>query len=66
MGGFFRLLTAAIAVLKVLKIQPINCATDSRIFYTTNIKSADWIAFRLSPESLGIASSLSREAVRDD
>ena len=34
--------------------------------YDTITKSADWVAYKLSPGSIGIASSLSREAVHDD
>ena len=34
--------------------------------YNTITKSADWVAYKLSPGSIGIASSLSRAAVRDD
>ena len=34
--------------------------------YNMNTKSADWVAYKLSPGSIGIASSLSREAVYDN
>ncbi len=34
--------------------------------YNMKTKSADWVAYKLSPGSIGIASSLSREAVHDN
>ena len=34
--------------------------------YNTNTKSADWVAYKVSGTSIGIASSLSRDAVQDN
>jgi hypothetical protein len=53
---------------------PLGSSADNHLIlrsiyalsYNTNYKSADWVAYKINAESIGIASSLSRQAVVDE